>query len=219
MRLIDAYNLLVDDGISDNQRYFSEIYKYFRFTDDQLLKEYLDFIAVEPTEWMRGFPAKLNSKQTFSKPKTAVIKLLKKDAVKQALGEQYVEEVYEKIWQTFKKDGEKILAEREKKPHSSGSSQQTTLPISQFFGQFTKSDPVEEDNESYESLPLPVLRGIRESTADPMSETSSIDHETVETPSREKTDRVQLLKQVASCLIQSLDPNVAKAFQILLSEV
>ncbi len=213
MRLIDAYNLLVEDGISDNQRYFSEIYKHFRFSDEQLLKEYLDFIDAEPVEWMRGFPAKLNSKQTFPKPKTAVVKLLKKDAIKQALGVQYVERVYDKIWQTYKKEGEKIMGER-----SQRSAQSAQPTISSFLSQDDN-----EDAESYQSLPLPVIRSTTSHRPIAMNilhsdDADGIDHETVPIVAQ-GADRVELLKQVIGCLIGSLDPHVAEAFRLLLAEI
>jgi hypothetical protein len=87
MKLVDAYNLLAEDGISDNCRYFSEVFKAFDFKDDDLLSDYIDFIVHEPVHWMEGFPVKLTTKTSFSKPKTAVIKLLKKGEVQTALGD------------------------------------------------------------------------------------------------------------------------------------
>lgn len=112
MRLVDAYNLLIEDGVSDSPRYFAEVYKSFQFTDDDSLADYIDFIVHEPVHWMRGFPAKLTTKTSFSKPKTAVIKLLKKPAVQNELGVDVVETAHGAIWSTFKKEHETLLKER-----------------------------------------------------------------------------------------------------------
>lgn len=144
MKLLEAYNLLVGDGITDNHRYFSEVYKAFQFTDDHSLKEYLEFVLHEPLEWMRGFPAKLISKTSFSKPKTALIKLLKKTEVVEDVGESLVEQVYDAVWNTYKKEHEKLISDREAK-------KQATLGV--------RLSVVEQfDTESFESLPVPPLR-------------------------------------------------------------
>lgn len=113
MRLVDAYNLLVDDGISDNHRYFAEVYKAFNYTDEDSLADYVDFIVHEPLHWMQGFPAKLTTKTSFSKPKTAIIKLLKKSQVQEDLGAEVADAAYTVIWNTFKKEHETLLKERE----------------------------------------------------------------------------------------------------------
>lgn len=94
-------------------RYFSDVYKLYEFKDDQLLKDYLDFITHEPVEWMKGFPAKLTQKGSFSRPKAAVIKLLKHADVIEALGEPYTQSVYDIVWNTFKKHIDAILSTRQ----------------------------------------------------------------------------------------------------------
>jgi hypothetical protein len=100
--------------LDENSRYFADVYKNFSFRDDQLLKDYLDFILHEPVEWLKGFPAKLKTKNTFSRPKAALIKLLKTDGVKAEFSEEYVASVYNSVWNAFKKNVDSILEQRNK---------------------------------------------------------------------------------------------------------
>jgi hypothetical protein len=112
MLLSEAHTLLVEDGVADNHRYFVEMYKQFQFTDSQTLKDYLEFILHEPKLWMQGFPSKLTTKQAFGKPKTAIIKLLKKPEVVRDLGTEFVTKAHDVIWKTFKLEHESILRSR-----------------------------------------------------------------------------------------------------------
>jgi hypothetical protein len=140
MNLLEAYNLLVEDGIADNQRYFAELYKHFQFKDTDRLKEYLDFIIQEPVQWIHGFPTKLTTKTSFSKPKTAVIKLLKKDKVHQDVGRGFADKVHDVIWKTYKKEWENVLKLRERiRP--------VRISVNEQF-----------DAESIDEQPLPPLR-------------------------------------------------------------
>jgi hypothetical protein len=84
----------------------------FDFKDDQVLKDYLDFVIHEPVDWMKGFPARLTQKGSFSRPKAAVIKLLKHPNVIQVLGKEYTQKVYDIIWNTFKQNVDTILEKR-----------------------------------------------------------------------------------------------------------
>lgn len=135
MKLSDAQTAL-----GEQSRYFSEIYKQFSFRDDQTLKEYLDFIQHEPVEWMKGFPAKLTTKSTFSRPKAVLIKLLKMDAVQSALGEEYAKQAYSVIWKTFKNNIDMVLAIRNNTHHANVLDQMTE-----------SNEPLREDE--IESIP------------------------------------------------------------------
>ncbi len=214
MRLIDAYNLLVEDGIADNCRYFSELYKYFQFRDEQLLKEYLEFIIQEPVDWIRGFPTKLTTKTSFSKPKTAVIKLLKKAPVQTALGSAYVDKVHDVIWKTYKQHWEAILADREKMR----SSVQPRMTVMDHF-----------DSESVEEQPVPT-RATSSTLLHSKEDSESISGESLPSFPPELThvhthaqssdsERVALLKEVILKLSSSLEPSVSDAFRLLLSHV
>ncbi len=99
----------------------------FSFRDDQELKDYFDFILHEPAEWLKGFPAKLKTKNTFSRPKTVLVKLLKMGNVRDALGEEYVETVKSAVWLAYKKNIDAILEKRSKK-HTANVIQQLVEP-------------------------------------------------------------------------------------------
>ena len=98
--------------LGENSRYFVEVYKLYEFRENQLLKDYLDFVIHEPIEWIRGFPSKLRAKGSFAKPKAALIKLLKRPEVAAELGAAYVKQAHDTVWNTFKKHGDEILQAR-----------------------------------------------------------------------------------------------------------
>jgi hypothetical protein len=205
MKLIDAYNLLVEDGITDNHRYFAEVYKLYGFTDDKLLKEYLDFIVHEPVHWIKGFPAKLVTKLAFSKPKTAIVKLLKKQQVAQALGVEYVTRIYETIWNTFKKEADGIIEERMK-----------GKVVVQKEGVREADDGLSVGSvESVETLPTPPLRTSRTFS---VSELPEPEFESELAPAINQ-DRVHFLKQVLMKTADALPAGYADAFRLLVSRV
>jgi hypothetical protein len=109
MHLCESEGLL-----GESARYFVCLYEHFQFKETQLLKDYLDFIVHEPVEWLKAFPERLKTKSSFAKPKSALIKLLKHERVIQALGEEYLKNIHDVIWVTFKKHGDAILASRQK---------------------------------------------------------------------------------------------------------
>jgi hypothetical protein len=110
MKLVEATVLLESHG-----RDFSEIYKLYNFKDDNDLKDYLDFIVHEPVEWMKGFPARWVTKGSFGRPKTALVKLLKLEKVREEYTEAYTQRVYDCVWTTFKKHADNILSHRMQK--------------------------------------------------------------------------------------------------------
>ena len=110
MKLSEATLILETHG-----RDFSEIYKLYNFKDDTDLKDYLDFIVHEPVEWMKGFPARWVTKGSFGRPKTALVKLLKLEKVREEYTEAYTQRVYDCVWSTFKKHADDILSHRMQK--------------------------------------------------------------------------------------------------------
>jgi hypothetical protein len=76
------------------------------------LKEYIDFILHEPLLWLKLFPAKLKSKPAFSKPKTALLKLLRDPAVITALGGIYANNAHDIIDKTYKQHHVEIVTKR-----------------------------------------------------------------------------------------------------------
>ena len=107
----EAAALLEEQG-----RYFSELYKLLDFKDEQPLKKYLDLILHEPVAWLQAFPVKYVTKQSFGKPKTAIIKLLKHERVCAAVGAAYAKDVHSAIWETFKTHADAIVAKRSHAP-------------------------------------------------------------------------------------------------------
>ena len=112
MNLLTAQKLLAEDGVSDHYRYFIDTYRVHDYKEDTLLKEYIDYITHEPLLWMQAFPAKLKSKPAFSKPKTAMLKLLKEAKVMEALGAEYCEKAHDVIDKTYKQHGHDIVTKR-----------------------------------------------------------------------------------------------------------
>ncbi len=232
MKLIDAYNLLVEDGIADNHRYFSEVYKLYGFDDDRDLKDYLDFIVHEPVLWLQGFPAKLTTKLAFSKPKTAVIKLLKKQSVVAALGADYVAAVHTKIWNTFKQEADKIVAARNKEEEAEEEAEgQSHISMEVDTVETASVGSVETLDE-----PIPPLRSyktvqIYPLSAKPMSKTQTQPASSTQvlassssvgltTEDGEEDDRrVALLKSVLFKMSETLPDGLADAFRLLVSHV
>jgi hypothetical protein len=194
MKIGEAYNLLVEDGITDNHRYFAEVYKLYGFTDDKPLKEYLDFIEHEPVHWMRGFPSKLTTKLAFSKPKTAIIKLLKKQSVIQALGADYVDHIYDVVWNTFKKEVNTILAERG-----------AAVEVQQEEGK--GDDQVSVGTvETLDTLPTPTPRPYT---------VLKLTQDAISAPE----DRAEFLKDVLMRMADALPDGYADAFRLLVNRV
>jgi hypothetical protein len=110
MNLKAAVELLGDGG-----RYFSAVYEEFKYKDEDLLKDYVDFIYNEPVEWIKGFPLKLRNRQSFARPKATLIRLLKLTPVKELLGAEYCSKAHDLVWDTFKKHADTILNGRVKK--------------------------------------------------------------------------------------------------------
>lgn len=119
MNLGEACILLGAQG-----RVFAEIYKLYGFKDDRSLKDYLDFVIHEPVEWLKGFPSKWDTRASFGRPKTALIKLLKEESVYRALGPDYISHVHDIVWSTFKKHADSILAKRGAAPVTTAADQE-----------------------------------------------------------------------------------------------
>jgi hypothetical protein len=112
MNLLEAQKKLAEDGVSDHYRYFVDTYRVHEFKEETLLKEYIDFIIHEPLLWLQLFPAKLKSKPAFSKPKTAVLKLLRDSNVIAVLGAEYCDKAHDLIDKTYKTHHAEIVAKR-----------------------------------------------------------------------------------------------------------
>lgn len=116
MNLLEAQKKLAEDGVSDHYRYFTDTYRIHDFKEETLLKEYIDFIIHEPLLWLQLFPAKLKSKPAFSKPKTAILKLLRDSGVIAILGAEYCDKAHDLIDKTYKLHHTEIVAKRMGEP-------------------------------------------------------------------------------------------------------
>lgn len=88
--------------LGEQNRDFADVYKHYNFKDNQSLKEYLEFITHEPTEWFASLPKKYSSKN-ITKPKTALFKLLKHGSVILAIGTAYAKHVHDVVLDAYKK--------------------------------------------------------------------------------------------------------------------
>ncbi len=98
--------------LDDQARSFSDVYKLYGFREDQAFSEYVDFFLHEPVAWFEGLPASLKSKASFTKPKTAFSKALKHGDVIAALGAEACENAVHVLWDTYKKEADRIVASR-----------------------------------------------------------------------------------------------------------
>jgi hypothetical protein len=201
MNLETAYNLLVEDGVADNHRYFAEVFKFYNFKNEDLLKDYIDFILHEPVHWMRGFPAKLTTKPAFAKPKTAVIKLLKKPSVIAELGQEYADRAHDAIWKTFKKEHEAILNERSATHADGHNDAQVDVGDSESLSSFETLPPV----------PTATVAVIK-----------PLGHPQQQRPVAENTDqeRIAFLKTLLGKFAETMpNPAIADAFRLLVERV
>jgi len=98
--------------LDDQARSFSDVYKLYGFREDQAFSEYVDFFLHEPVAWFEGLPASLKSKASFTKPKTAFSKALKHADVIAALGADECQHAVNVLWDTYKKEADRIVASR-----------------------------------------------------------------------------------------------------------
>ena len=196
MNLKTATQLLEGSG-----KHFSDVYKLYQYKDDQLLREYLDFVIHEPVEWMRGFPKRLKSKGMFAQPKTALIKLLKMKQIVDEFGEDYVKTIYDVVWQSFKKHGDDVYAARN--PHMS--------PLEEYMEAESVDDStgpslhleIDDDDVSVHSLRL------RKSDIN-----NELQHKVVDWKAR-----CHVLENVIRNIVKDLSPGLAAGFITLLDTV
>lgn len=106
MDLETAANLLLR---GDNQNYFKNIYKHYGKSNESPLKDYLEFIKSGMHEWFMLLPNYIAAKTTFSKPKTAIISVLKNVDVVKSLGKEYCEDFIASISNFYKTKGDEIF--------------------------------------------------------------------------------------------------------------
>jgi hypothetical protein len=102
----------VSSLLGDQARVFSDVYKLYGFKDGDTFSDYVNFFLHEPVAWFEGLPASLKSKVSFAKPKTAFSKALKHGDVIAALGAEACEAAISVLWNTYKKEADRIVAAR-----------------------------------------------------------------------------------------------------------
>lgn len=107
MKLSEAGALL-----ENGSRAFGEVYLQFKYSHDNKLEDYLDYIGHEPLGWLQGLPSKFNTAASFAKPKAAIIKLLKHPEVIAAVPPHILTLAHDALWTTYKKHATDIIARR-----------------------------------------------------------------------------------------------------------
>lgn len=83
-------------------RSFMEVANIYKYGEDELIGDYLDFVLHEPIEWLRGFPKKWTTEADYHKVRTGFRKILKLQSVIDALGKDKCESMSREIWDIFK---------------------------------------------------------------------------------------------------------------------
>jgi hypothetical protein len=219
MKLAEANKLLLEDGVADNNRYFTDLYKLYNFKEEDELKDYIDFILHEPVHWLRGFPAKLTSKPAFAKPKTAIIKLLKKSEVISALGQTYTENAYDVIWKTFKKEHDTIINERNTKT-GLAAVPASTMPSSAASSMTGPDVGDTESLGSYESLPPVPTVCLNTQPSRRQMNVSKIQVLNPRNSDGSTEERVEFLKSLLYKFADTMpSPAIADAFRLLVERV
>ncbi len=199
MNLEQAAQLLQGEG--DHARFFELTYKIYKFTGEHTLQEYLEFVDHDTVEWMRGFPANLNVKVKFAKPKTALIKLLKKPEVAAALGDTFVKQVHQKVWDTFKQQGDAVLAERCKEPHI-----EVVESEAHTYDESIEAESV--GSEILEEVPTLLWRSRQSKQSKQSCQTQQNQHQSVRTDE----ERIILLKSALTAMAELLPAGASDAF-------
>lgn len=111
MDLESAANILVK---GDNKKYFTKVYQHYNKDGKSSLKDYLEFIDSGMYDWFMLLPKYISAKATFSKPKTAILNILKDDTVIKSLGQSYCEYFSTKFSNFYRSKGDEIMNKRAK---------------------------------------------------------------------------------------------------------
>jgi hypothetical protein len=111
MNLESAASTLVR---GDNKKYFVKVYKHYDKDGKSSLKDYLEFIDSGMYDWFMLLPKDISAKATFSKPKTAILNVLKDTTVIESLGQSYCEDFSTRLSNFYRTKGDEILNKRTK---------------------------------------------------------------------------------------------------------
>lgn len=109
MDLLTTANLLTK---GDNKTYFVKVYRHYKKEDKVDLKKYLEYIDLNIHDWFYNLPNDIQARATFSKPKTAILNVLKHPVVIQAIGEKYCESFKNRFLSFYKEKGDDIFIKR-----------------------------------------------------------------------------------------------------------
>jgi len=98
--------------LEDQARSLSDVYTLYGFKDDHSFSDYVAFFLHEPVAWFEGLPGSFKSKASFAKPKIALSKALKHGDVIAVLGAETCERAVAVLWNTYKKEADRIVAAR-----------------------------------------------------------------------------------------------------------
>jgi hypothetical protein len=146
MNLKEACNL-----IGNNGRVLMEVAKHFKFKEEDLVKDYIDFVTHETSEWFQGFPSKYTDKKNYALPKTAFVKLVKEKKIRELLGEIYCEAARETVWTAYKVFQIK-MEQNDDKTHNK--KEESTVNVIEQFDNQPQLSTV-DDIESVHSVRLP----------------------------------------------------------------
>jgi hypothetical protein len=102
MDLDASHDMLLKQSTPDNARYFKTVYQHFNKRPDSSLKEYLQFVEENTSEWLDNLPHSLKTRPALAKPKTALNVLLALPEVKADVSPEFCKKVETKLNQTFK---------------------------------------------------------------------------------------------------------------------
>lgn len=97
---------------NEHVKYFKDQLKHFQRSPESPLKEYLDIINNNATEWLQSLPKGVKSKSTFHKYKAPLYVILEHKDVLDAYGYNYCTTVLKNVKEAFKASIDKIINER-----------------------------------------------------------------------------------------------------------
>lgn len=150
MNLTQTYDLLLTlPSGRENASVFKTTYEHYQFKNDENLKAYLEFIKDNTIEWFSEMPERWKSLTQLSKPKTALIKLLKNEEIAKEVGDEYAQELITTINGTWKKYMHDLSDSRQKSITNSVKTPEETSEKTEQEDE----EKTEEDSEEYDFNP------------------------------------------------------------------
>lgn len=135
LTIADAFKLIC---IPDYIKYMEQICDILNRKPDSSFRDYVEAIMYDPDMWFNSFPEKLKSSSSLSKPKTALLNLLKESKVIAELGEDMCRNATEEVTNCWKKKY-KNLSQTTKKDPTITDKIQKEIPVPQLQSQPSSS--------------------------------------------------------------------------------